>query len=163
MENAHEIQPRLWLGNLKAALDDEFLAQHHINVVFNCTKDLPYSMYSGIERKYRLPIDDNLQDDEIRNMELWAPETVMLIAQEYARGSRILVHCAAGMQRSAAAVAMTLMVLKGWHAEEAMKYVKGIRRVAFFPSANFRKAIEAFDGYYFNQLLPQIMENKKTN
>jgi predicted protein tyrosine phosphatase len=163
MQNAHEIIPRLWLGNAKASMDPDFLQRHHINVIFNCTKDFPFSMLPSIERKYRLPVDDNLEDEEIRNMELWAPETVMHIVQEYGRGSRILVHCAAGMQRSAAAVAMTLIVLKGWHADEAMKYVKSIRRIAFMPSANFRRAIEAFDQYYFNQLLPKILEDKKNN
>jgi hypothetical protein len=55
------------------------------------------------------------------------------------------------------------MAMKGWHAEEAMKYVKSIRRIAFMPSANFRRAIAAFDTYYFNQLLPKVLEDKKKN
>ncbi len=163
MQNAHEILPRLWLGNARAAMDPDFLQRAHINVVFNCTKDLPFSMLPSIERKYRLPVDDNLRDEEIRNMELWAPETVLLIVQEHQRGSRILVHCAAGMQRSAAATAMTLMVLRQIHADEAIKYVKSIRPIAFTPAVNFREAIDGFDRYYFDSILPKILDEKKNN
>ena len=156
---ADEVIPRLWLGNIRAASDTDFLKQHHISAVFNCTKDLPFA--PGSQRKYRLPVDDNLQDEEIRNMELWAPEVVLLAIDEYGRGGRLLVHCAAGMQRSAAIVAMMLIVLKNIHADEAMDFVKQQRAVAFRPRANFERAIRAFDHYYHNSVLPVVLAEKK--
>lgn len=155
------ILPRLWLGNMHAAMDDNFLRENNINVVFNCTKDLPFSMIPEVQRRYRLPVDDNLEDAEIRNMELWAPEAVLKLVEEYHGGSRILVHCAAGMQRSAALVAMSLMVMQGLHADEAMAQVKQKRPVAFFPSANFKRAIHGFDNYFYNVILPHILNAKK--
>jgi dual specificity phosphatase 12 len=158
-EPANEVLPRLWLGNIRAASDTNFLNQHHISAVFNCTKDLPFA--PGAQRKYRLPVDDNLEDEEIRNMELWAPEVVMLALQEYGRGGRLLVHCAAGMQRSAAVVAMMLIVLKNIHADEAMAFVQQQRTVAFRPSANFKRAIYAFDKYYHGTILPAVLAEKK--
>jgi atypical dual specificity phosphatase len=159
MTMANEILPRLWLGNIKASADTDFLQQHHINAVFNCTKDLPFA--SLPTRKYRLAVDDNLEDVEIRNMELWAPEAVLLAIDEYNKGGRILVHCFAGAQRSAAVVAMMLIVLKNIHADEAIAFVKSRRSVAFFPGVNFRRAIHAFDSYYHNTVLPHILAEKK--
>lgn len=155
------ILPRLWLGNVQAATDDNFLRENNINVVFNCTKDLPFSMIPEVQRRYRLPVDDNLEDAEIRNMELWAPEAVIKVVEEYHVGSRILIHCAAGMQRSAALVAMSLMVMQGIHADEAMAQVKQKRPVAFFPAANFKRAIHGFDNYFYNVILPHILNAKK--
>lgn len=159
MANAHEIIPRLWLGNIRAATDTDFLHQQNISVVFNCTKDLPFALTSSA--KYRLPVDDNLQPVEINNMELWAPETVMLVVKEYNRGSHILIHCAAGMQRSAAIMAMTLMVLRSAQSDDAIKFIRSVRPIAFTPEVNFRKSIAGFEQYYNQVILPNL--DKKTN
>ena len=110
-EPATLIIPRLWLGNRVAAADADFLQKNNITVVFNCTIDLPFQQ--NVLRKYRLPVDDNLQATEIANMEQWAPEAVYKVLAEYNSGRNILIHCYAGMQRSAALMAMTLIVLTG--------------------------------------------------
>ena len=38
-DNANEIIPNLWLGNAKASMDEDFIRQNNITVVFNCTKN----------------------------------------------------------------------------------------------------------------------------
>ena len=63
--DADEIIPRLWLGNVRASTDDNFIQRNGIQVVFNCTKNLPFSPMIPI--KYRIPVDDNLKEEEIRN------------------------------------------------------------------------------------------------
>lgn len=153
-QNAHEILPGLWLGNVKASTDLGFIQQHGIQVVFNCTKTLPFS--SAIPIQYRVPVDDNLEEDEIRNLELWSTEIAYRILSEYRAGRRILVHCMAGMQRSAAAVAMVLIAYRGIHANEAMQYIKQIRPIAFHPKANFIRSIEGFDRRFHSEILPEI-------
>jgi protein-tyrosine phosphatase len=140
---AHEILPGLWLGNKVASEDSDWLREKGIDAVFNATKTLPFA--PGIARQYRIPVDDNLEPEEIANMRAWAPEAVSKIMREFRAGNPVLVHCHAGMQRSAALVAMTLMVLKGFSADQAMRYVKDRRAVAFFPSANFKEAIYGFE------------------
>jgi protein-tyrosine phosphatase len=140
---AHEIVPRLWLGNKTAAASGEWLENHGITVVFNCTKDLPF--HTMIRRQYRVPVHDNLQKEEIDNLYKWAPETMVKLIQEYKRGETILVHCHAGMQRSAAVVAMFLMSLYGMSKDQAMQHIRSKRSVAFFPSANFEPAIDQWE------------------
>ena len=153
---AHEIIPNLWLGNRAAASNkDNWLVNHNIQVVFNATKDIPFSPDTPTE-KYRIPVDDSLQDEDINNMGKWSPEVVYNILKEYQAGKVILIHCAAGMQRSAAAVAMTLISLKGMTTEQAIDYIQGIRAIAFTPGANFYKSIKMFENYYHQVLRPTL-------
>jgi hypothetical protein len=142
-ENANEILPRLWLGNNSAAQDEHFLKDKGIDTVFNCTKDLPF--HPSVRRRYRVPVDDNLQAVEIRNMELWSYEIVCKLNTEYKEGHTILVHCAAGMQRSPAVIAMFLIGSFGMTHEQAMEYIKQRRPIAFYLNANFGAAIKGFE------------------
>jgi len=158
-EDANEILPRVWLGNARASMNEDFIKQKNIQVVFNCTKNLPFSPMIPI--KYRIPVDDNLEEDEIRNMELWSSEIAFKIMGEYLAGRTILVHCMAGMQRSAASVAFFLIVLKNIHALDAMKLIKVRRNIAFFPRANFGRSIDYFDRMYHGEILPQIQKIEK--
>ena len=143
VDDAHEILPRLWLGNARAALNEQFLKDKGIETVFNCSKEIPFS--PAIRRRYRVPVDDNLQAEEIRNMELWSYEIVYKLNQEYNEGHPILVHCAAGMQRSPAVIAMFLIAMAGLSHEQAMAFIQQRRPIAFLPSANFGAAIRGFE------------------
>ncbi len=142
-EIANEIVSRLWLGNKQAAADDAWLKQHNVTAVFNCTKTLPFS--ESVHRLYRVPVDDNLEPEEIANMAAWAAETQVKLVREYKAGRTILVHCHAGMQRSAAVVAMFLITTTGMSADEAIAFVKSKRPIAFFPAVNFERAIRQWD------------------
>jgi protein tyrosine phosphatase len=158
--NADEILPNLWLGNVRSSMDEDFIRENGINVVFNCTKNLPFSPI--IPYKYRIPVDDNLQEDEIRNMELWSSEIAFKIVTEYREGRVILVHCMAGMQRSAASIAFMLIVHVRMHALDAMKFIKERRNIAFHPRANFGRAIDYFDRKFHGEILPEIKKLELT-
>ena len=141
--SADLIIPRLWLGNKVAAADPDFLRNNNITTVFNCTKTLPFD--PSVSRKYRLPVDDNLEPVEILNMERWGPEAVYKVVAEYRKGQSILIHCHAGMQRSAALMAMVLITLTQKPADEVMAYIRSKRSIAFFPGANFDASIRGFE------------------
>jgi len=156
---ADEIRPRLWLGNATAAHDKEFLKSRGITVVFNCTKSLDFVDLPSITHRYRVPVDDNLEPSEIENMAKWSPEIILHLLQEYKAGKSILVHCMAGMQRSAAVVAMFLLANEGQGltVDKVITDIKGRRRIAFFPSANFYKSIQHFHHIYNTQILPYVI------
>jgi protein tyrosine phosphatase len=153
-DNANEIIPRLWLGNAKASMDEDFIRQNNITVVFNCTKNLPFSPMIPI--KYRIPVDDNLEEQEIRNMELWSSEISYKMMTEYVEGKTILVHCMAGMQRSAASVAFFLISYLKMRALDAMRMIKEKRMVAFYPRANFGRSIDYFDRKFHGEIMPEV-------
>lgn len=152
--NADQIIPNVWLGNLKAAHDEQFLKNAGIQVVFNATKDAPF--HSSIRRRYRVPVDDNLQESEIRNMELWSYEIIYKLMKEYKEGRPILIHCHAGMQRSPAITAMFLMILYRMGVDQAKAYIRQKRPIAFFPSANFEKAMRGFERSLSKNLIEGI-------
>ena len=153
MSNADEIVPGLWLGNMNASQDDVFLNTKDVHAVFNCTKTIPFIV--RIPKKYRLPVDDNLQEEEIRNMELWSFEVVYKLIQELKEGP-VLVHCHAGVQRSAAVVAMYLIATKGMKTEEAIDYIKERRPIAFTHQANFLRAIQGFEKMFDRDIRPRL-------
>ncbi len=156
--HANEIIPGVWLGDYHSSQDETFLRSQHIDVVFNCTKNLGFS--SEVPIKYRVPVDDNLEQEEIRNMSLWSAEIALKIMREYLSGKRILVHCMAGRQRSAASVAFFIITLKRCHADEAIAFIKSKRAIAFHPSANFRQSIEYYDMEFHDRILPSILDKE---
>ena len=153
--DAHEIIPGIWLGNRNAALNSKWLTENNITVVFNASKDIPFS--TQIRKQYRIPVDDNLQPEEIRNMTLWSHEAVYKILKEHNEGNTILIHCMAGMQRSAALVTMLLIAKRGYTADQAITYVQGIRPIAFRPSVNFKDSIIEFDRSYHQEIMPKLL------
>ena len=154
--DADLILPGLWLGNGKASMSEKFLIENKITTVFNCTKDLPF--HSSIKRRYRVPVDDNLRSEEIRNLELWSYEIVYKIKKEYNNKQNILIHCYAGMQRSAASVAMFLIATQRMSADDAITFLKSKRPIVFFPAPNFYDAIKGFQKSYESQILPLILD-----
>lgn len=159
---ANEILPGLWLGNRTASQSVEFLEGKKIKTVFNCTKDIPF--YPTVRRQYRIPVDDNLQEEEIRNLELWSFEIVYKIAAEYKKaqeeGGGILVHCMAGMQRSAASVAMYLIAFHEMTTDQAIQFIQSKRSIAFQPSANFEAAIRGFEAAFNKEIRPQLQRGE---
>jgi predicted protein tyrosine phosphatase len=154
LPDAHEIVPGIWLGNKRASENERWMKENNITVVFNATKDIPFS--TSIKKQYRIPVDDNLQPEEIRNMTLWSHEAVYKLMVEHNKGQNILVHCAAGMQRSAAIVGMYLIATMGMSWQQAITYIQGIRPIAFRPSPNFKNSLIAFDNSYHREILPRL-------
>jgi len=155
---ADEVIPGLWLGSRRAAMDPEYMKERRIRAIFNCTKDIPFD--TSIPRQYRVPVDDNLQAAEIRNLELWSYEIVYKISHEMRRaqtdGTAVLVHCAAGMQRSAASIAMYLIATKKMSTDEAIEFIRSKRGIAFRPMANFEKAIRGFEKSFEMDVRPKV-------
>ena len=155
---ADEVLPGLWLGSRYAALNPDYLKEKRIRAVFNCTKDIPFD--TSIPRQYRVPVDDSLQEVDIRNLELWSYEVVYKIAHEMRRaqteGTAVLVHCAAGMQRSAASVAMYLIAVKGMTTDQAIEYIRSKRSIAFRPSPNFERSMRGFEASFEKEVRPML-------
>jgi len=152
--DAHEIVPGIWLGNKRASENERWMKEQGVTVVFNATKNLPFS--TSIKKQYRIPVDDNLQAEEIRNMTLWSHEAVYKIMKEHNDGNNILVHCAAGMQRSAVLMGMYLIATRGFGWNQAISYIQGIRPIAFRPYPNFKDSLIEFNKSYHREILPQL-------
>jgi protein-tyrosine phosphatase len=141
--SADEIIPGVWISRWEPALNQTWLQENKIQAVFNCSKDIPF--HPSVPNQYRIPVDDNLQPAEIKNMEKWAPEIAYKILREYKKGHPILIHCHAGMQRSTTACSFFMMALTGRPLIEIMRHIKKRRSVAFEPSPNFIESLRGFE------------------
>ena len=101
-------------------------------------------------------MDDNRQEQEINNLSHWSPEIGYKVLREYKAGNNILIHCAAGMQRSAATMAIFLITLTGQSPAIVMSHIRKRRPITFVPYANFRKSIEHYYEFYKNNIISNI-------
>jgi hypothetical protein len=116
-----EIMPGLFLGNQHSSEDPEILKQ--VSVVINCTKHIKFSNPNKIN--IRIPVNDPGNSDHLNidSLEETNDQKIMLkalgplielIAKHRKQGSGVLVHCHAGMQRSALVVACYLIQYGYW-------------------------------------------------
>ena len=140
---AQEIIPRIFVGDCNSSQDIQFLQQHNIQVIVNCTKDLP-NWYEPLPTKpldqsfleenfikyFRIPVDDNGRREEIENFWRIIPPIVGQVLQNYHKGKSILIHCSAGQQRSCAFCA-NLLKNMGYNDEQAFQIIVSKRPNAF--------------------------------
>lgn len=103
--SADEVLPGLWIGNQAASQSQNWLKLHGIRTIFNATKHLPFT---GGHVQIRIPVNDpgpfnDLNQTDVATMYRALPIAVDMLHDSLAKGA-VLVHCHAGMQRSAALV-----------------------------------------------------------
>lgn len=111
--SADQIIDRVWVGDAKAALDRAFVDGNHVNVIVNCTTDLPFAGF--INSRYytikRVCVEDSLLEKDILLMQSYFVDVLPFLLKEYNEGKVILIHCFKGKQRSAIIMAAFLKVL----------------------------------------------------
>lgn len=127
--------PNLWVGCSIASTDKEFLEKNHIDMIINCTKDLPFSQIPLVH--YRVPVNDDLSLESEEDMLGYLDGVTEAIYEALNQTQRILIHCHSGKQRSAT-------VFLAWHMryvsqsfEESYHLTRQLRPVSFQPSMNF--------------------------
>lgn len=147
-----KILENLWLGNYRDALNDQFINENEINVVVNCTPNLPF--HNKIYFKYRIPVNDDLQDDSMTEMFVAMNHLIPILVKHINRGDKILIHCFAGIQRSAILTMGLLTALSfdksfanGITQESLESYINNIKKymsdcrpIVFTPGMNFKKS-----------------------
>lgn len=117
--NQTQIIPGLWIGNYKSALDQKFIADNKINVIVNCTKDMPFPILNRSVRTIRIGVDDSLLQKDILLMESYLKKIIPVLHNMYIdEKCNILVHCHAGKQRSCIVVASLLYKL--WERQSSL-------------------------------------------
>ena len=135
----YEIVSHVYLSNF----NDAQLVPRGFFIV-NCSKNLPMVHAYGM----RLPVDDDLQADSLETMSRALPVVVDHIESVVATGGNVLVHCAAGQQRSAAVVTAYLMS-KGMSMQDAVARVQAKKRDAFLTGINFMKSLKDYETYLY--------------
>jgi len=143
IDGQHEIDKNLWLGDFRSALDTTFLKSNNIKLVVNLSKNLNFTDLDI--QKYRVPIHDNRSHESDVGMITHFPHIYTKMQYHLDRNEGVLVHCRAGMQRSATVVALYLMKKYKMNFESTKNLIRGKRCVAFYPVINFIGPIKYFE------------------
>ncbi|MBN3298172.1 DUS10 phosphatase, partial [Amia calva] len=160
IENAplSAILPFLYLGNERDAQDLGLLLGLGVGYVVNVTTHLPlYHQHCGLLRYKRLPATDNSR----QNLRQYFEEVFEFIEEAHQSGQGVLVHCQAGVSRSATVVIAYLMKHTLMTMTDAYKYVKG-RRPVISPNLNFMGQLLEFESDLNSGVSPRILTPKLT-
>ncbi|XP_055004454.1 uncharacterized protein si:dkey-175m17.7 [Boleophthalmus pectinirostris] len=149
------ILPFLYLGNERDAQDLDLLLRLNIGFVVNVTTHLPlYHQKAGLRYK-RLPATDNSK----QNLRQYFEEVFEFIEEAYQSGQGVLVHCQAGVSRSATVVIAYLMKHTLMTMTDAYKYVRS-RRPVVSPNLNFMGQLLEFERDLNSGVTPRILMPK---
>ena len=146
IDSKHEIDKNLWLGDCRAALDNDFLVSKNIKLVVNLSKNLDFTDLDI--QKYRVSIHDNRSHESDVGMISHFPNIYNKIEYHLNKGEGVFVHCRAGMQRSASIVALYLMKKYKMNFDSAKNLIRGKRCIAFYPVVNFYGPIKYFESKF---------------
>lgn len=154
VSSAHEIMPGLWIGNQSSSENVDFL--RNIDMVVNASKHIAFTPVPGHYIKYvRVNVND---PGPIRfTSELSGDQAIMYnslsnitkqIHDARMRGKRVLIHCHAGMQRSAAIMTAYLVRYGVWSEPKYDVTPADLRRIKFDSAVDLlvRKRPAAFFG-----------------
>lgn len=140
------ITPQLLLTDGNAATNVEYLKQHNVSIVVNCSKTIPFAKFP-VRKRYRIPLHDDCVVDTICNMTLFLKRLIPKLNTHLDQNETILVHCQCGMQRSATVMAALLMYRYKITHLEAYKIIKNKRFVTFLPFPNFQLSLDMYEQY----------------
>jgi len=143
IDKKHLITNNIWLGDQYSALDKDFLIDNNIGLVINVTKLLSFTDLDIV--KYRIPINDDFYELYYQNILKYFDEAYNLIEECISQNKQVLIHCRAGMQRSATLAALYLMKKQNISYDKAMKIITSKRYIAFKPFAHFLSTLKNYD------------------
>ena len=143
MEACNEIIPNLWLGSRLAPVNQYLIRNNNIKLIINCTKDIDYYTDSNVQT-VRLAINDANTEESNRILGERIDDLTSLINIYLQNNLGVLVHCYAGVQRSATVVLCYLIKYKHLQLQMAKTIMKDKRSIVFFPYPTFDNFINKY-------------------
>lgn len=135
----------LWIGSARDAADVQWLLENDIGLVVNCTRHLPFARIPGA-KFVRVAVNDDPSEND--NMLAALPAATLEVARALENGKNVLVHCHAGMQRSATVAAASLYRMRISDMDSIVVSMMTIKPEIFPPSVGgkptFLPAIKAW-------------------
>lgn len=131
---------RVFLGSQVAASNREGLVSLQITSILVCGTGLQMSFQNDpclSIRYHLLPLEDSLD----QNLIAYLPTAMKFIDETLAQGGKVLLHCQAGISRSAAVCIAFLMYNQGWDYNTSQSYVRNKRRI-IHPNHHFVETLK---------------------
>jgi len=142
LNNCDRIIPYLYLGGVDAVADSQSLVDQGIRAICCCLRETEFptrEFANGIEY-YRVDVEDIAREP----IELFWPEATEFIHSWVSREQPVLVHCRAGVSRSASVVITYLMTYHGYSLHEAFFLVRSHRAI-ITPNLGFMEKLIDFE------------------
>lgn len=134
-----EILPFLYLGSALHASKKEVLDAIGISALLNVSADCP-NHFEGTYQYKCIPVEDNHKED----ISCWFLDAIEFIDSVRDSSGRVLVHCQAGISRSATICLAYLMKRKRVRLDEAFEFVRR-RRSIISPNFSFMGQLLQFE------------------
>ena len=146
MTPMHMVVDNLFLGNLRAAQDDQLLQAHNITCIVQCLQDSSMAPAFRFAEYCTVPV----ADFEGENIAFLLPKAVRFIHASRQAGKAVLVHCAAGVSRSSTVVIAYMMATTQRNWEAALEFVRSRRRCVS-PNPGFLLQLQQLDVAHLRQ------------
>jgi len=142
LPHCDRIIPNLYLGGVNAASDTASLCDAGIRAVCCCCREMefPSKEFSKQLEYYRVDVEDM----SIEPIELFFGEATEFIHSWVSREQPVLVHCRAGVSRSASVVIAYLIAFHGYSLHDAFFLVRS-RRSVVTPNLGFMEKLGDFE------------------
>jgi dual specificity MAP kinase phosphatase len=126
------ILPFLYLGSQQDALNKETLRDHNINYELNVSTSCPKPEFIPDSHFLRIAVNDNYNE----NLLPYFPKAFSFLDKVRESGGCAIVHCLAGISRSATVAISYVMRHLCMSSDDAYRYVKS-KRATISPNFNF--------------------------
>lgn len=126
MNNINHVIDRLFIGDHKAASTLNILTDHNISHIVNATQEVP-NYFKSKFHYINLGLKDKWEDEDI--LGVLEPSYRYIDNVLKVDNSRVLVHCHAGISRSASIVIYYLMKKYELSFEKALNFLKNKRMI----------------------------------
>ncbi|KAM7378619.1 hypothetical protein PAMA_013499 [Pampus argenteus] len=141
------ILPHLYLGCQRDVLNKDLMQQNDIVYVLNASNTCPKPDFIPESHFLRVPVNDSFCEKILP----WLDRSVEFIEKAKACNARVLVHCLAGISRSATIAIAYIMKRMDMSLDEAYRFVKE-KRPTISPNFNFLGQLLDFEKKIKNPL-----------
>ncbi|XP_069763935.1 dual specificity protein phosphatase 8-like [Narcine bancroftii] len=127
-----QILPCFYLGSQSDVLNKDVMVRNKITHILNVSSNCPKPAFIPDSHFLRIPVNDSYCDSLLP----WLNKSVEFIDTVRSMQCRVLVHCLAGISRSAAIAIAYVMRTMDLSLDDAYRYVKD-RRPTISPNFNF--------------------------
>lgn len=157
LENCNQILPNLYLGGWEAVLDSPSLHEHGIRSLVCCMRELefPDSKFLPDVEYHRVDVEDMGREP----IDLFFPEATEFIHNQLLQERPVLIHCKAGVSRSASVLLAYLMEYCGHSLYDA--FVLTLRhRPTITPNPGFMETLRDYEKEQCGAATPSICIRK---
>ncbi len=115
-----QVYENLWIAPANVAREKDFLVDNNISIILNCAEEESMKYPTDVLTvSIRIPLIDDEEPDAL----LMIKEGAMYIQMFTNVGKNIVVHCKAGISRSATVILAWMIIYKNMKFDEAYRYL----------------------------------------